>query len=375
MESSSMLRIREARAGLLLTHPFFGVLSLKLDLIESTVIPTMGVNTKSLVFNPAFSDSLTMSELKGVLAHEVMHLAMLHPMRQGARDKQLWNIACDHVLNLGLLKDGFTLPKDGCMDSQYEGMTSEEVYRKLEQQCQEAKAAGKPSPFGDPGNISTGTFESAGPADSADAGEAEREWTQNANEAIRAASSAGKLPSGLKEKINAALNKSADWEELLKRFMHDQVRTRTTWSKRNKRFPGVILPGKLPDGMGPIVVAVDTSGSIDTALLKRFSDELSALIDDIKPSETHVVYCDAKVHRVESYGPGEPFTMTAVGRGGTDFAPVFDRVLEEGWTPAALVYLTDLDGPFPSYEPEYPVLWAAYGTTAVAPFGDSIHIK
>ena len=375
MESSSMLRIREARAGLLLTHPFFGVLSLKLDLRETDQIPTMGVNTKELVFNPAFADSLTMGELKGVLAHEVMHLAMLHPMRQGARDKNLFNIACDHAINLNLQKDGFTLPKDGLFDPQYEGMTAEQIYRLLEKQAQDSEQQGKPSPFGDMSQTGTGTFESAGPSDSAEAGEAEREWTQNANEAIRAASSAGKLPNGLKERVNAALNQSADWESLLKRFMHDQVRTRSTWSKRNKRFPGVILPGKYPDGMGPMVIAVDTSGSIDTRLLERFSVELSAIIDDIKPAETHVVYCDARVHKVESFGPGEPFTLSAVGRGGTNFAPVFERVEEEGWTPAALVYLTDLDGPFPAVEPDYPVLWAAYGTTQTAPIGETVHIK
>lgn len=369
-----MTRVREARAGLLLTHPFFGVLSLKLDLVETDQIPTMGVNVCQLVFNPKFADSLTMSELKGVVAHEVMHNAMLHPMRQGSRDKNLWNISCDAAINSNLLKDGFTLPKDGIFMPEFDNMTSEEIYRKLEQQAQDAEAQGKPSPFGDASQLSTGTFESAGPADSAEAGEAEREWTQNTNEAARAASSAGKLPNGLKEQINAALNKSADWETLLKRFMHDQVRQRTTWSKRNKRFPGVILPGKLPDGMGEIGIFVDTSGSIDTQLLERFSTEIGCIIDDIKPAMTHVVYCDSQVHKVESYGCGETFKLEAVGRGGTDFRPPFDRAAEEGWNLVCAIYLTDLDGPFPT-DSEFPVLWAAYGTDQNAPVGETIHIK
>ena len=61
------------------------------------------------------------------------------------------------------------------------------------------------------------------------------------------------------------------------------------------------------------------------------------------------------------------------GGGGTDFNPVFDWVAQEGMEPDALVYFTDLCGPFPKKAPDYPVIWCAT-TKQEAPFGKTIHI-
>jgi len=50
-----------------------------------------------------------------------------------------------------------------------------------------------------------------------------------------------------------------------------------------------------------------------------------------------------------------------VGRGGTDFRPVFESVAEEavvkGYLPDCLIYFTDGFGSFPKEAPSYPVLW------------------
>ena len=63
-ESQATERVRDARAALLLTHPFFGVLSLKLKLVEYSSIGTAGVNATELRFNPAFVMGLSTAELK-----------------------------------------------------------------------------------------------------------------------------------------------------------------------------------------------------------------------------------------------------------------------------------------------------------------------
>lgn len=373
-ESPTTTRIRDARGALLLTHPFFGVLSLKLTLEETTDIPTMAVSTKALKYNPAFVESLGNAELKGVIAHECMHLALLHHARQESRDAGMFNEAADYTINENLIADGFTLPKGALLDARFNGMSAEQIYQRLrdeekpEQDGQGGKQPGK-------GAGATGSFESAGPDGSADAAEAERDWQQNTNEAMRAASSAGKMPAGLRRTIEQALTPKADWRALLRRFMQDQIQTRSTWSKKNKRFPDIFLPGKVNDGMGVLVVAVDTSGSIDQPTLARFSAEVSAMACDLEPSAVHVVYCDTEVNNVDMFERGDTVKLAAHGGGGTRFTPVFEHVSNEGLNPVALVYLTDMQcGDWPG-EQSYPVLWAAYGAAGVvAPMGETITV-
>ena len=78
-------------------------------------------------YNPSFSAGLSDAELVGVMAHEIMHCAMLHPFRRNGRDGQEWNVACDYAIN-GLLKQsGFTLPGDALLDSQYDGLSARKL--------------------------------------------------------------------------------------------------------------------------------------------------------------------------------------------------------------------------------------------------------
>lgn len=382
-ESTQLQRVRQARAGLLLTHPFFGVLSLKLDIVETDAIPTAGVNTRELVFNPAFVDGLSQGELKGLIAHEVMHLALGHHARVGGRNADLWNISCDLALNPVLLEDGFTLPPGGLVDPKFNGMSAEQIYEKLRETMQQMQAAGagkpgkgKPSGSGVPDPQGWGEFEEPGPDGSAEANESAREWAQNAAEAARAAQSAGKLPAHIKREISAALAPRADWKALTRRWAQDQVRTTSTWSRPNKRFyPGLYLPGKVKDGMGPVALLIDTSGSIGAHTLGVFESGCNDILGELAPACVYVIYCDAEVNRVDVFENGEPITLHAVGGGGTDFRPPFEHIAREGWGLAGAIYLTDLCGTFPERAPEYPVLWASYGAGgAVAPLGETVAI-
>jgi predicted metal-dependent peptidase len=62
--------------------------------------------------------------------------------------------------------------------------------------------------------------------------------------------------------------------------------------------------------------------------------------------------------------------LKALGGGGTDFAPVFKHVEEQGIEAACLVYLTDMYGSFPKSAPDYPVLWVSTSHIDNAPFGE-----
>jgi predicted metal-dependent peptidase len=114
-------------------------------------------------------------------------------------------------------------------------------------------------------------------------------------------------------------------------------------------------------------VVIDTSGSIDDALLERFLAEINSLI--VKTGcEVVLVDCDAAVqqislHRKPIHG------YAAKGGGGTDFRPAMEALRR---TPLDVaVYFTDLEGTFPEKKPPFPLLWLATRDLAV-PFGRKV---
>ncbi len=103
-------KLTRARTQLLLSHPFFGALCLRLKLFPAA-ISTMATDGRRIAYGPKFVASLTPAELEGVLAHEVMHCALAHHCRRGTRDLKLWNQAADYAINYLLVANGFTLPQ------------------------------------------------------------------------------------------------------------------------------------------------------------------------------------------------------------------------------------------------------------------------
>src|SRR6202030_4144098 len=107
-------RLSAARAALVLDHPFFGALALRMALEEEIKgrTRTMATDGRSIFYDNAFVKTCTDLELIGLLAHEVMHPAMQHHTRRGDRDPSLWNDAADYAINPILTESGFTLPGD-----------------------------------------------------------------------------------------------------------------------------------------------------------------------------------------------------------------------------------------------------------------------
>jgi predicted metal-dependent peptidase len=93
------------------------------------------------------------------------------------------------------------------------------------------------------------------------------------------------------------------------------------WTPPNRRYiaAGLYLPSVFREGIGPIVIGVDTSGSIGTHELAQFAGEISAIAEEAQPESIHVVYCDAAVQSWQQFGSSEPIQLEPKGGGGTDF--------------------------------------------------------
>ncbi len=142
-------RIMKQRAALVLSQPFFGALALRLAIIEDPTCESMWVDGVRLGYNPAYVDNLDDLELRGVLAHEVLHVANGHSWRMGARDQGRWNRACDYAVNPLVLNAQFKLPQGVLLDGRYLGKSAEEIYAMLRQkessQSQDSPAGGRSS--------------------------------------------------------------------------------------------------------------------------------------------------------------------------------------------------------------------------------------
>lgn len=395
---NTLEKFTRARAQMIFDQPFFGTLALYLAPVEDATCETMWTDGRAIGFSPDFVARNTLSELKAVIAHEVMHNANLHHTRRGNRDQADWNKACDYVINPDLIAAGFTLPAGALVNPDFAGLGAEEVYRLLQKQGQDGNGAkpaqdGQPAPGNGPGKPSKdpggcGEIRDAAPAhEPAELAAQEAEWKANIRQALAVAkaSNAGQIPGHLVNVDAATMQPRVDWKAELRRFI-DQSNVRDfSWSRPNRRFigHGLILPGYVADALAHLVLVVDDSSSMDQDAYSATTTECSAALNEGVADKITVIFCNVAVHRVETFERGDNMKLTTRGRGGTRFAPAFDWIAENAPDASAIIYLTDLDCKREHFgdEPAAPVLWAAYGDPRIiderakrAPFGDVLHL-
>ncbi|MFH1914542.1 MAG: VWA-like domain-containing protein [Pseudomonadota bacterium] len=436
-------KVVRARTSLLLDHPFFGSLCMRMEPREDRACRTAWTDGRVLAYNPAFVEGLSEAQVLGMLAHTVMHPACQHHVRRNGRDAGLWNAACDHAINWVLLDAGFTLPPGHLDDSAYRGMSADAIYAELaavrgsdgmpsegtgdgretgeKEQHEVLPSPGDTDEQGEPGEPADSGDGEGKAGDDGDGGgeggdddgdqeaqmqsemsgdpggtgevrdsrdldagggpsgdETDQEWEIALADAVRQARESGELPGGLERLVRELLTPRLDWRELLSRYISERARDDYSWTPPNRRFlhMNVILPSLSHRRLPEVVLALDTSGSVDDRELEQFVAELSGLLETYDTT-VHVLCCDAGLTSVRTFSRADlPLEIEPVGGGGTDYRPVFDWVAAEGVVPACLVYLTDMECPrFPEREPEYPVLWARVGGGGtVPPFGDMVEV-
>lgn len=165
----------------------------------------------------------------------------------------------------------------------------------------------------------------------------------------------GTLPAGLQQYIDLlveSLKPNVNWRRVLRLFTASSSRTqlKNTIRKPSKRYgttPGIKIQRKQK-----LLVAIDTSGSVNDEELKEFFSELYHIWK--QGVEIFVVECDTAIHNKYFYR-GKPPTVVS-GRGGTDFnAPL--AYANEEYNPDAIIYFTDGFAPEPQVLSRKPLLW------------------
>jgi predicted metal-dependent peptidase len=406
-------RIERARMGLVLDTPFFGSLIVRLKVEPGYQRPTFCTDGLRIRYNRDYADTLSDGELKYILCHEIMHCALGHLWRISGRDLQIWNQACDYVVNQMLdefARDAATAGQSlpwtrpaGLLNiadkPQWRGLSAEEIYRDImqERQHQGQKPPSQVEINGGEGHPGPGDFEmppaDGGPRPGQEPGAetgVEEDWQIATVQAERIANMKGNCPGTASHLVNEIKKPKVSWRDVLREFIRVRAKADYSFSRPNRRQlgRGFIFPSLHSERMGRIVAAFDSSGSTRRYVCD-FQAEVQAALDECLPERIDVIVCDAKVQHFQSFEPGETVTIDAKGGGGTDFRPVFDLIANPNSArttfdfqrdreepPVCVVYLTDLEGTFPVQKPDYPVLWCAVGHgSRKPPFGEIIAVK
>jgi predicted metal-dependent peptidase len=381
-----MNRLQKARAKMLIKHPFFATLLMSTPMIIVTPdhalaaeIPTMGTDMEKLYVNEEWVDTLDDDETLGVLAHEVMHIALAHGIRLMGRDHTIWNFACDFAINLVLKETGFTLPKGGLIDDKYKDMSADQIYEQLMKEVDKQRKAGNGGKtgeigkqmLGDAGGMLGDLRPNDAAADPAHQAKVERSIQQRVAQAANVARMAGKLAGSLERLVGEILDPSVPWTDILRDYMTRITKDDEVWSRRNRRFQDVYLPARHSEKMGPIVLIGDTSGSIGNDELTKYTGEAVMIAEDVRPERIIFLWADTKVAGVQEFEEGDPIVPQPKGGGGTDMRVPLKAA--EEYQPEVVVLFTDGYTPWPEVEPDFPLI-VCCTTDAEVPVGTDIRI-
>jgi predicted metal-dependent peptidase len=432
--------MEEAYTSLMNFCPFFAYYFYdQMEDYPTPDVKTAATDGKRIFYNPDYFATLKPMERCFALAHEVYHVIDKHPTRMRYYHREgnlrglpfyqdLFNICADYVINADLIASAIgTCNPAWLHDPAIKGNELvEDIYvQKFKQlpppppQPQGKPVVGEgggqgqttgsdgdePPPSGGtptPSTYGQTTGRKAGhdpvaqgqggrfdevlePHRDAATGKedlpSDMEFREAVSRAEVAAKRAGKMPANLQRIVREIVDPQIYWKDELRLRVAGKVGARReTWERPNRRRivlnPLVYMPGKQGHGAELITVVIDNSGSINDKMLTVFFSEAAAIMNECRPKRVQVIWCDAKVQRVEEARSLDELLhiRVAPGGGGTSFRPPFAYLADERITPDTLVYLTDMypnDG-WPD-EPDYPVIWCAT-TDIKGPYGETVRV-
>lgn len=404
-------RLLLSRMRVLCDHGFFGMLlmHMKLSLDERT--ETAYTDGRRIAFSPLFLDALSDEELDFILMHEVMHAVLKHIKRGKGLDRELFNIACDIVVNSNIMKEmggdpasislaeygeSVHLTPDGKEGYEF---SAEQVYDMIllnmpggnggdkkdksgsaggdgKGKGKEKGGEGKSGSSGSDGKgkekgsakDTSGSAEGDGNSDIWDdhsrwgkSGEDESmlnaEWSRNllqAYEAMKKRKSAGNIPAFAERLVKEYFSPQTDWRRILAEFVQEEIND-YSFSPPDRRFQDspFFLPdyNEKDDSVENILFMADTSGSMTDKMIAVSMSEIKGAIEQF----------DGKLQGLLGFfdaGITEPVPFESVtdlqaiiprGGGGTDFHIIFKYIFENmtDRLPACIIILTDGYAGFP----------------------------
>ncbi|HEO97993.1 MAG: hypothetical protein JW682_06735 [Campylobacterales bacterium] len=386
-------KLTKAKAKLMLEHPYFGTLASALRIESDPDQLTFKSDGNTVRLNEEYVDKLNVSEVEFILSNGAMHAVLGHMERRGGRDKWLWQEACDFAVNAMLVKNGLQAPEYVNYQPQFEGMYAEEIYSQLKEEMKYAPDTNhdssgdaqdqEESPRQQASSDEKQTQNEQGKAEPAqeqeisqeELGHLAEELKEHFEQIFNKLKRQDALPKDLKFVVPEYFSHKVDWREVLSGFIASYAKSSYSFMPPNMKYlyRGIYLPS-LSSDLLRVIIAIDTSGSVDKELLGIFLGEVESIMEVYPNFEIDIITADTKVHSHKTYLPGEALEYEVSGGGGTDFRPVFDYIDQNIDYPTALLFFTDGQGIFPSEEANYDVLWIMPEAVEV-PFGEVLLLR
>lgn len=394
-------RLVHARIRILVNNGFYGLLLMHMKFSLDETCETVTTDGKRIFFSPAFLDALKDSELDFVLRHEILHVALQHCFRANGKDKDVFDRACDIVVNSNILNSengnlaaittrrygvaAHTAP-DGKEGAYY---TAEQVYAMLQSSSFPEKGKGKQTPAAF-GFLQNSFDDHSRWGTREDSKYFSDLWQKHVIDACQMISvqnrnhSRGRLPLFAERLWKQLKRPQTDWRTLLHHFICEEI-TDYSFMPPDRRFDN--SPFFLPDfnekeeTVRNILFMVDTSGSMSDTEVSEAFDEINGAIEQFNGRlKGFLGFFDAEVVPPKPFENFEEFKgIRPIGGGGTDFAVIFDYIREKmsSEMPSCVIILTDGYAPFP---PEHqamglPVFWLINNEEITPPWGITARIR
>jgi predicted metal-dependent peptidase len=393
--------IAKTSIQLMLKEPFYGhffssILKDVSDQTDSVALSMSGKQMLKLLVNENYwnndlkseNEDVTKNLRYGSIKHQILHIVFKHLTRSNEfGNKKLFNIAADIATNQYINSDQLTFDAVRLEDfpdfNLNRGQSLDYYYKRLKEELDGMEGGGMENSGDDNDADSENEIMSDAQRkllelmnqenhkqlnqhnlwdDIQKLSSAERKILDAAiNESIMQSVARmkdrryGNLPAGLQQYLDLlaeSLKPNVNWRRILRIFAASSSRTqiKNTIRRPSKRYgttPGIKIQRKQK-----ILIAVDTSGSVDNEELKEFFGEIYHIWK--QGAEIYVVECDTTIHNNYFYKGKAPEVIS--GRGGTDFnAPL--SYANDIYNPDAVIYFTDGYAATPHVICRKPVLW------------------
>jgi len=393
MSDTAENKLVKARLKLLFKHPFFGQMALRMRLIDVTDdgwCPTAATDGRNFYYNADFVNKLDQDEIVFLVGHELGHCIFEHFLRVDKRDKKLWNMAGDYVINLMLERERIgrvitTVPI--LLDNKYRGLATEEVYEDLVKNGAEEKDTldihleiGGSGEDDEEGN---GDKDGKGKKPTISAEDAKSISDDIRQAVLQAASaSAGNLPSEVKRIIKNLTESKMDWRQHIRSSIESSIKSDFSWMRPNRKgwHMSAILPGMTPGQEIEVAIGIDTSGSISQKTLEDFLGEVNGIMEQFEQYTIRIWQFDTRVYGYEKFthDDGKDIREYEIrGGGGTDFMANWEYMKNNDIDPKQFIMFTDMM-PWNSWgDPNYcDTLFVAHSTKTIqAPFGTTVYYE
>ena len=372
--------LTKAKSQLTTKYPYFGMLASKLKHEANDKVKTYASNGVRFLYNEEFIQNCTKEELFFILTNCVIHHILSHQQRKLKRKGYLWQLATDYAINNLLFKNGLKIPEGVNFDKKFKDMYAEEIYDVLKKELiesgidsfdeeniqnhNEKKSKDLTKSFRQVKNIKDNLDEKD-----------EEQWEYSATLAKEVAMRKSLMPLGFERLAKKVVAQNIDWKFELYNAINRHMRNNYAFMPPNKKhlYRGFALPSLTSDTLS-LIVAIDTSGSIQEDILGAFIEEFKSIMQNFPSVNIELLIADAKVHAHYSFKGADEINFALKGGGGTDYRPVFDYIDANFPMASMLLYFTDGDGIFPRIPPSYEVLWALSNKKDRIPFGRSLVI-